>query len=85
MKPGSCSAASSCNGTLLLLSLAVLLLQLRGAVSDGRLVRVVDDPRRLIPFHTSNLTCLDAWTSQGFIVRVRLRSSTNPASSVYRC
>lgn len=26
---------------------------------------------RLIPFDTSNLTCFDAWTSQGFILRVR--------------
>ncbi|XP_022682478.1 cytochrome b561 and DOMON domain-containing protein At3g07570-like [Setaria italica] len=29
---------------------------------------------RLIPFDTSNLTCLDAWPSQGFIVRVRRQS-----------
>lgn len=32
---------------------------------------------RLIPFDTSNLTCFDAWTSQGFILRVRHHAVTH--------
>jgi hypothetical protein len=73
MKPRSCSAASG-NTAVLLLSLCffcssmLATSQTTDSCSSTTSLAAVSG---LIPFDTSNLTCFDAWTSQGFIVRVR--------------
>jgi hypothetical protein len=72
MKPRSCSAASG-NRAVLLLSLcffcsSVATSQTTDSCSSTTSLAAVSG---LVPFDTSNLTCFDAWTSQGFIVRVR--------------
>jgi hypothetical protein len=76
--PRSCSAASSSHGALLLLLVCCLCSSVArpqtadSCASTTNLAAV----SRLIPFDTSNLTCLDAWSSQGFVLRVRLRESS---------
>jgi hypothetical protein len=73
--PRSCSAGSSGHGALLLLLVCCLCSSVaRSQTADScasttGLAAVI---RQLIPFDTSNLTCLDAWSSQGFVLRVRL-------------
>ncbi|KAF0920488.1 hypothetical protein E2562_035382 [Oryza meyeriana var. granulata] len=74
MKPRS---SCSINGALLLLALVCCCLSsvARSQSSDscsGSLAGV----SKLIPFDTSNLTCLDAWSSQNFIVRYTSSGST---------
>ncbi|GJM92313.1 hypothetical protein PR202_ga08775 [Eleusine coracana subsp. coracana] len=71
MKPrSSCSGGS--NGALLLLLLCFFLCSsvARSQTTDScTSTTSLAAVSRLIPFDTSNLTCLDAWTSQGFILR----------------
>ncbi|PAN27095.1 hypothetical protein PAHAL_5G058700 [Panicum hallii] len=69
MKPRSCS--SSISSALLVLLLCCLCSsvarsQTADSCGSGSSLAAVS---RLIPFDTSNLTCFDAWPSQGFIVR----------------
>ncbi|CAO2182059.1 unnamed protein product [Urochloa humidicola] len=78
MKPRSCSSSSSSTSrggaALLVLLLCCLCISVARSQSTAdscspsgsRLAATVS---RLIPFDTSNLTCLDAWPSQGFVVR----------------
>ncbi|RLN25667.1 hypothetical protein C2845_PM07G31290 [Panicum miliaceum] len=70
MKPMSCSSGISSALLVLLLCClcsSVARSQKTGdSCGSGSSLAAVS---RLIPFDTSNLTCLDAWPSQGFIVR----------------
>ncbi|OEL21176.1 Cytochrome b561 and DOMON domain-containing protein [Dichanthelium oligosanthes] len=67
MKPRSCSSSiSSALLVLLLCCFCSSVATANSCASSGSLAAAVS---RLIPFDTSNLTCFDAWTSQGFIVR----------------
>ncbi|TVU36198.1 hypothetical protein EJB05_18120, partial [Eragrostis curvula] len=66
------SCSCSRNGALILLLLCCLCASTARAqkthscASSSTSLAAVS---RLIPFDTSNLTCFDAWTSQGFIIR----------------
>ncbi|CAL4972684.1 unnamed protein product [Urochloa decumbens] len=73
MKPRSCSSSTS-RGALLVLLLCYLCSSVARSQSTSDSCSASGSSlaagvSRLIPFDTSNLTCLDAWSSQGFVVR----------------
>ncbi|KAJ1286617.1 hypothetical protein BS78_03G366000 [Paspalum vaginatum] len=84
MKPRSCSPS------IISSALVVLLLRCFFCSPVARSQTTADSctssslaaVSRLIPFDTANLTCLDAWTSQGFILRYGKSAQNNTWSFV---
>nr|CAB3479106.1 unnamed protein product [Digitaria exilis] len=81
MKPWSCSSSTSSALLVLLLCCSCSTIS-RSQTADSCATGLEATVGHLIPFDTSNLTCLDAWTSEGFILRYRKSGQNNTWSFV---
>ncbi|WVZ67843.1 hypothetical protein U9M48_016871 [Paspalum notatum var. saurae] len=84
MKPRSCSPSSIISSALLVLLLRCFCIPVARSqtTADSCTSSSLAAVSHLIPFDTANLTCLDAWTSQGFILRYGNSAQNNTWSFV---
>ncbi|KAF8642770.1 hypothetical protein HU200_067155 [Digitaria exilis] len=81
MKPWSCPSSTSSALLVLLLCCSCSTIS-RSQTADSCATGLEATVGHLIPFDTSNLTCLDAWTSEGSILRYRKSGQNNTWSFV---